>query len=252
MRQSFSTPVTESREETATSSLTMDRGAGTVGSGEETRSGATSVPYQPPQPAKVKERLDQGPRSSAGGPGRAVGPLAELSGGLASGTPCVSEHPLVDVAVSPGSAVNTPAPSPRVIAASPEAPPEAPPRDDTMHTAVSGADSCPTLDGPVAEMKPSAGVDGDVPETDQALPNEMDSVSSSEEDSFPGFIEDPLEKEMQAPSPYRGTGHSRSNHEASPGWVPPEPREEVFPKPTPKVALAPQISAIIKPDRSAF
>jgi hypothetical protein len=37
----------------------------------------------------------------------------------------------------------------------------------------------------------------DVPEYDQALPNEVSSRSSSEEDSFPGFIEDPFEKDIQ-------------------------------------------------------
>merc|ERR1719401_1925586 len=37
----------------------------------------------------------------------------------------------------------------------------------------------------------------DVPEHDQALPGELSSPSSSDEDSFPGFIEDPLEREIQ-------------------------------------------------------
>lgn len=56
----------------------------------------------------------------------------------------------------------------------------------------------------------------DVPEYDQALPNEVSSQSSSDEDSFPGFIEDPLEKEFQDQAK-ESTGGYLHGSWASPG-----------------------------------
>jgi len=47
----------------------------------------------------------------------------------------------------------------------------------------------------------------DVPEYDQALPAEVSSHSSSEEDSFPGFLEDPLEREISVREPLGGILH---------------------------------------------
>lgn len=205
MRQSLSTSAL-SPEETATSSL-PNGGAATATSsspatGEDTRSGdvalvAGTVPFQPPQSAKVKERLSMG-ASRAGG----------------SNTPGTGGAGAVDAAGT-GHRENSGVPSPREGTASRSegAVPDDGPPDDT-------AASVPMREGsPVGWFQP-LGPEGPnaVPETDQALPTELSSFSSSEEDSFPGFIEDPLEREMQEEAP---SSDVNILHYASPGaWAP--------------------------------
>lgn len=229
LRPSVSTPVTESREVTTTSSLGFTGGSTAAGSGEDVRSGLIDgreltgtgpfgqVPPQTPlspqvDPSahspvpKVREGLATSVASSAGGPGRAVGVVADSAGGGAPGTP---RTPLKEPATgsiglllgtSGQAAVSeehpgTPPPistaaSPRLLdarlAQSGLQPEDISPRDDTVAALPLRGDTANT---------PS----GEVPETDEALPNETSDISSSE-DSFPGFIEDPLEKEMQAPA----------------------------------------------------
>jgi len=294
MRQSFSTPVTESREQTGTSSL-PNGAAGTAGSGEDTRWGpieggsvASKVPTvtQPPQTAKVGEHLSNGttPAVNAaplllgeGGPARAntLG-AADTADSAAIGSFMAGEHrvdalhdPIARAGFDPRS--NT-APAaiatrmegarektaPAAIATQMEAAREKSIGIQEVSTPPDGAVShdAPRDDTQVVTPQPESTAGWLQAEADETLPNETSSLSSSEEDSFPGFIEDPLEKEMQAPAVddilhnYRGPGSLPADIEDRSARVPSNPSHQAIIKPTPKASLTGLEG--VRSDRSAF
>lgn len=265
-RQGFSTPVTESREETATSSL-PNGGACTAGSSEDACSGLSDMrEVQNHQAALYSKALagvgaaiDENVAVGAVIEGNGFGAAATASGAGANRTPGsqpLPEHTHPSRLVPAGKGPSPRGVPPAVTSPSPRAQTylghekgkgqveagqkdahgvqrgdleEIPLRDNTTVSASTLGEA--PIESPLGPKRRKE------PEMGHAVPNDDDSFSSSE-DSFPGFIEDPIEKEMTASAlndtllnNYRLHAAGLSNYNV------PSPREEACVKPTPKAII---------------
>lgn len=240
------TAVTESREETATSSASHGR-QGTAISTDDTSAGP-SVSRQGTSsvgPADHLSTVQEQPVDGLAPPGRSGVGGAESSTAAVGTSPRRPDTPLEFTAGEPNGAAPIEAQAERVE--------ETTVRDDTVVSNVPRDDTGVSM--PVAGDSSAGGWLCN--DADQGLAKDNVSVSSSgSEDSFPGFLEDPIEKEMQAPLPndtlsnIRTVGPLSSDLEAAPRWASGQHGPQNVMKPSAK----PSFGALegVRADRSSF
>jgi len=204
------TPVTESREETATSS-NANWGYATVPSRSATEDVHAGI-----ADAMARQGIAVVPPGVS--PARASGEGIDMD----NGSPTAAVHDAASATFAtprnsrenlehfdPNRVLMWQGPSPAEIPASSPADPNSPPPRGMVPPAPKGSRQ-PQLDPNAPRddkvslprnLAPISGACAEIPNKDEAPPHDNISQSSSSEDSFPGFIEDPLEKEMQAPGP---------------------------------------------------